>query len=89
VILRRLRYLIALAETGHYGRAARLCHVSQPALSGAIQQLEREFGVPLVLRRHHRFIGITPQGNASSSGRAAWWPTGKPYIRKQKPSAPN
>lgn len=74
MILRQLRYLIALAETRHFGRAARLCHVSQPALSGAIQQLEREFGIPLVLCRHHRFIGITLREGvgAVGTGRLAW-----------------
>jgi LysR family hydrogen peroxide-inducible transcriptional activator len=50
--LRQLRYLTALAEHRHFGRAADACAVSQPALSMQIRELEKALGVVLVERRH-------------------------------------
>ncbi len=49
--LKQLRYLSALAHHGHFGKAAKACAVTQPALSMQIQELEAELGVPLVERR--------------------------------------
>lgn len=49
--LRQLRYLAALAEHGHFGRAAEACAISQPALSMQIRELERQLGVELIERR--------------------------------------
>ncbi len=51
ITLRHLRYLEALAETGHFGRAADAAGVSQPALSMQIRELERQLGGPLFERR--------------------------------------
>jgi LysR family transcriptional regulator, hydrogen peroxide-inducible genes activator len=48
---RQLRYLAALAEHRHFGRAAQACSVTQPALSMQIRELERLLGVELVERR--------------------------------------
>jgi len=62
VLARKLEYLIALAKEGHFARAAAACHVSQPALSAGIQQLEHELGVPIV-KRGQRFQGFTEQGD--------------------------
>ena len=61
MFLRQLEYMVALDRERHFGRAARACHVSQPALSTAIRSLERELGVPLV-RRGTRFEGFTAEG---------------------------
>jgi LysR family hydrogen peroxide-inducible transcriptional activator len=49
--LRQLRYLSALAQHRHFGRAADACAVTQPALSMQIRDLEKELGVELVERR--------------------------------------
>ncbi len=46
--LRDLEYLVALAETRHFGRAAERCHVSQPTLSTQLRKLEEYLGVALV-----------------------------------------
>jgi len=51
ITLRQIRYLSALAEHRHFGRAAEACAVSQPALSMQIRDLERFLGVELVERR--------------------------------------
>jgi LysR family transcriptional regulator, hydrogen peroxide-inducible genes activator len=51
ITLRQLRYLEALAEHRHFGRAAEACAVTQPALSMQIRELEKDLGVELVERR--------------------------------------
>ena len=48
--LRLLRSFQALAEQGHFGRASRALHLSQPALTKQIRQLEDELGSPLFVR---------------------------------------
>jgi LysR family hydrogen peroxide-inducible transcriptional activator len=52
ITLKQLRYLTALAEHRHFGRAAAACAITQPALSMQIRGLEKELGVVLVERRH-------------------------------------
>lgn len=59
--LKHLRYFKALAEQGHFGRAAEVCSVSQPALSMKIQELEQLVGVPLV-ERGSRKVNLTHLG---------------------------
>src|ERR1700761_886355 len=49
--LRQLRYLQALAQYRHFGRAAEACAVTQPALSMQIRDLERELEAELIERR--------------------------------------
>jgi len=51
--LTRLRSFVVLAERLHFGEAARLLHLSQPALSKQIRQLEDEIGAPLLDRGRH------------------------------------
>lgn len=48
--LSALRYLVAFADEGSFSRAAERCHVSQPTLSVALQNLEAELGVALIER---------------------------------------
>ncbi len=60
-LLTSLRYLLALQQHRHFGRAAQACHITQPALSNAIRALEREFETPIV-KRARSFEGFTPEG---------------------------
>lgn len=59
--LRHLRHFVALAEEGHFGRAAERVFVVQQALSNSIKNLEDEVGVPLVLRTTRK-VQLTPAG---------------------------
>lgn len=54
--LRDLRYLVAVEEHGHFGRAADACYVSQPTLSTQLKKLERELGVQLIERSPRRIV---------------------------------
>jgi LysR family transcriptional regulator, hydrogen peroxide-inducible genes activator len=59
--LRDLRYLVALADEGHFRRAAARCHVSQPTLSAQVRKLEEYLGVPL-FERQPRQVKLTEAG---------------------------
>ncbi len=59
--IRQLEYAVAVAETLHFGRAARQCAVTQPALSAQIQQLEDLLGVQ-IFERSRRKVIVTPEG---------------------------
>ncbi len=59
--LRDLRYLVAIAEHRHFGKAAAACFVSQPTLSTQLRKLELELGVTLV-ERSPRKIMLTTAG---------------------------
>lgn len=60
-LLASLRYLVALDEHKHFGRAALACHITQPALSNALRALEQEFGTTII-NRGRVFVGLTPEG---------------------------
>ena len=60
-LLASLRYLAALDEHKHFGRAALACHITQPALSNALRALEEEFGTAIV-KRGRSFGGFTAEG---------------------------
>ncbi|MDP1574115.1 MAG: LysR substrate-binding domain-containing protein [Coxiellaceae bacterium] len=59
--IRDLKYLIALADLGHFGKAADACFVSQPTLSTQLKKLEEELGVTL-FERTNKHVLITPVG---------------------------
>lgn len=59
--LRDLRYLVAVAEYRHFGRAAEACFVSQPTLSTQLKKLEETLGVVL-FERSNRRVMLTPEG---------------------------
>jgi DNA-binding transcriptional LysR family regulator len=58
---RQLRYVVLLAETLHFGRAAELAYISQPAFSQQIARLERELKTKLFDRSSNR-VRVTPAG---------------------------
>ncbi|HSQ08268.1 MAG TPA: LysR substrate-binding domain-containing protein [Chromatiaceae bacterium] len=59
--LRDLKYIVAVAECRHFGRAATRCFVSQPTLSGQIKKLEDHLGVT-IFERTNRSVELTPIG---------------------------
>ncbi len=59
--LRQLRYLVAVADTGHFGRAAERCAVTQSTLSAGLKELEMSLGMPLI-ERDRRSATPTPIG---------------------------
>lgn len=61
--LRDLKYIIAVAETRHFGHAAERCFVSQPTLSGQIKKVEEQLGVA-IFERSNRSVSVTPVGEA-------------------------
>jgi LysR family hydrogen peroxide-inducible transcriptional activator len=60
--LQEIRYLVAVAEHRHFGRAAEACNVSQPTLSSQIRKLEDELGVTMIERTNKR-VEMTPVGS--------------------------
>jgi DNA-binding transcriptional LysR family regulator len=63
VELRTWRQFLVLAETLHFGRAARLLGMTQPPLTQAVQKLEARLGV-MLFERTRRSVALTPGGAA-------------------------
>jgi DNA-binding transcriptional LysR family regulator len=61
--LKQLKYFVAVAELEHFGKAAEVLHVVQPALSRQVKQLEDEIGVEL-FERMPRGVRLTAAGKA-------------------------
>lgn len=60
--MHQLRYMVAVARTGNFSRAAEQCNVAQPSLSQQIQKLEEELGERL-FDRMKRQVKLTPSGD--------------------------
>ncbi|MEP7070109.1 MAG: hydrogen peroxide-inducible genes activator [Usitatibacter sp.] len=61
--LTELRYVVALAQERHFGRASQKCFVTQPTLSLALAKLEDELGVKLFERNKNEVL-LTARGHA-------------------------
>lgn len=59
--LKDLNYVVALADHGHFGRAAIACNISQPTLSTQIKKLEQELGLTL-FERTTQSVSVTDIG---------------------------
>lgn len=60
--LRKLTYVVAVAELGSFVKAAERCHVSQPSLSVQVSKLEARLGCVIFERTTRRLI-VTPEGH--------------------------
>src|SRR6187401_1303229 len=78
--LTELRYIVALAQEQHFGRAAERCHVSQPTLSIAVKKLEEELGV--LFERGKQKVLPTPLGESPSG-------VGRTFCLPRSNSTPN
>jgi LysR family hydrogen peroxide-inducible transcriptional activator len=76
VNLRDLEYVVAVADHGHFGRAAAACNISQPTLSGQILKLEVELGLRLFeregrsVRVDDRAAGVIAEARATLAAAA-------------------
>ena len=61
MLLRQIKYFIAVAECKNFTEAAEQCYISQSAISQQIQALEKDLGVKLLVREKRKFA-ITPAG---------------------------
>ena len=64
--IKRLRYLVAVADTLHFHRAAAAVNITQPTLSGQLHELEERLGVQLIERSRTR-VALTPIGKEVAS----------------------
>jgi LysR family hydrogen peroxide-inducible transcriptional activator len=60
--LQELRYIVALADTGHFGKAAEACYISQSTLSTQVKKLEDFLGV-MLFDRSLKHVALTPIGH--------------------------
>ena len=49
--LQQLQYIVSVADTGQFSKAARQCHVTQPTLTMMVRKLEDELGVTIFQRK--------------------------------------
>lgn len=61
VTLRQLKYIITIAETGSFNKAAEILYIAQPSLTSAVKELEGELGIT-VFNRGGRGATLTPDG---------------------------
>jgi DNA-binding transcriptional LysR family regulator len=77
--LRLVRYFIAVAEHGHFGRAAAALHLAQPSLSRQIRHLEQLLGA--------RLLDRTPQGSRLTAAGEVFLPRAKALLRSAAEAA--
>jgi LysR family hydrogen peroxide-inducible transcriptional activator len=77
--LKDLRYLVAVADERHFGRAAAKCFVSQPTLSSQLRKLEESLGVQLIERRPRR-VTLTQAGEEIAQRARSMLETGDAII---------
>ncbi|MGP4104650.1 LysR family transcriptional regulator [Nonomuraea sp. KM90] len=77
--LRLVRYFTAVAEHGHFGRAAEALHITQPSLSRQIRGLERQLGA--------RLLDRTPQGTRLTEAGEVFLPRAKTLLRSAAQAA--
>ena len=61
MLLRQMKYFVAVVDCNSFTEAAEQCYISQSAISQQIQSLENELGVELLHRKNRRFT-VTPTG---------------------------
>ena len=59
--LQQIHYIIMISETGSFNKAAEILYVSQPSLTNAIKEVEKEFGIS-IFNRSGRGVSLTPDG---------------------------
>jgi DNA-binding transcriptional LysR family regulator len=84
--LRKLRYFAAVAEHGHFGRAAEELFIAQPVLSRQVRALEQELGFPLFVRTT-RSVQLTPAGQALYEDAAGVLGTAATALRRAREAA--
>ena len=78
--LKDLRYLVAVADERHFGRAAAKCFVSQPTLSAQLRKLEESLGVQLIERRPRR-VTLTEAGEEIAQRARTMLATGDAIVQ--------
>lgn len=64
--LQQLHYAITIAEAGSLNKAAEALYISQPSLTSAMQELEKELGISIFVRSG-RGVSLTQDGSGISS----------------------
>jgi DNA-binding transcriptional LysR family regulator len=84
--LRKLRYFAAVAELGHFGRAAEQLFIAQPVLSRQVRALENELGFPLLVRTT-RSVQLTAAGRQLYEDAAGVLATAATATRRAREAA--
>ncbi|MBX7205627.1 MAG: LysR family transcriptional regulator [Bacteroidia bacterium] len=61
ITLRQLQYVIAVADTGSFSKAADICHAEQSTVSQQVKSMEEKIGV-IIFDRNTLPVKVTPEG---------------------------